>query len=327
MSARFHKNVAVWIVCLLMFFGSGQAQSQGTPPDITFIDFPSVLDASAGPRVGRVYFKDAQKDVVQAQFAVVQAQSFDGFTLDLAGLIQSDGVFDFFEFQLAPSVNQQVTLEVTLSDSQNLKSQPRQFSFSVVGATGAATEAPSTTPRIELDPTSLSFQAQVNGPNPPAQVFRVLYEGTTSFFWRASVDVPWIQLSRSDGPAPASVTVTVDVADLPTGSHVGQIAIGSDGVGNSPQTLFVLLSVTSASSQAQTVSGQLLAVAFQALEFLDPGVWQISVQSGCFWYTNADQQASLVSVTSPNGAVQEYAIPAGKTVISCGSVVLIDTRV
>ena len=327
MSARFHKNAAVWAICLLLFFGTGQAQSQGTPPDITFIDFPSVLDASAGPSVGRIYFKDTERDVVQAQFAVVQAQSFEGFTLELAGLIQSDGVFDFFEFQLGASVNQQVTLEVTLSDSQNLKSQPRQISFAVVGATGAPAPATPSTPRIQLDPASLSFQAQAGGPNPPAQAFRVFFEGSTSFFWQASVDVPWIQLSRGDGPAPASVTVTVNTAGLTAGSHVGQIAISSDGVGNSPQTLFVLLSVTSASAQAQTVSGQLLALAFHALEFSDPGVWQISVQSGCFWYTNAGLQSSPVSVTSPNGAVQEYAIPAGKTVISCGGVVLIDTRV
>lgn len=327
MRARLYRNAVVWGTCLLLFFTLGQAQSQGTPPDITFIDFPSIIDVGTGPKIGRIYFKDAEKDVVGAEFTVVQAQSFAGFSLELAGQIQSDGVFDFFEFQLSASVNQQVTLEVILTDRQNLNSQPRQFSFTVVGATDAPPATPSDTPRIQLDPSNLSFQAQLNGPNPPAQAFNILFEGIASFFWRASADVPWIRLSRSDGPAPASVAVSVDIANLSAGTHVGKITIESNGASNSPQVLLVLLSVSSTLAQAQSVEGQLLALAFQSLEFLQPGAWQISVQSGCFWYTNADQQSSLVSVTLPNGAVQEYAVPAGKTVISCGSVVLIDTRV
>jgi YVTN family beta-propeller protein len=112
----------VFVVALTIL---GQTSSA---PEITFIVFPPQILADGNPVNGLVGFKDADGDVVRADFTVVAATDFQSFTVtpDVKG--QKDGAFSF---QIATRIPQRVILRVTLIDEAGNRSAPKNFSFVV----------------------------------------------------------------------------------------------------------------------------------------------------------------------------------------------------
>jgi hypothetical protein len=98
-------------------------------------------------------------------------------------------------------------------------------------------------PDLRVNPASLAFSAQQNGPNPPAQDVQITNAGGGTLNWTAVADVPWISLSASSGTAPATLSVSVNIAGLPAGTHQGKVVISAEGAANSPATVNVTLTI------------------------------------------------------------------------------------
>lgn len=103
----------------------------GTPPEITFVDFPMEIPADGSEHTGYIGFKDPDGDVIRADFEVVRAVDFQSFSIDLQqfkGL--KEGVFSFTISTMTP---QEVTLRLTLIDETGNRSEPEELSFVALG--------------------------------------------------------------------------------------------------------------------------------------------------------------------------------------------------
>lgn len=204
--------------------------SQGSSPEIVFIDFPKQIQADGSKASGFVGFKDDDGDLSRAEFSVVQAKDFQPFSLDLKHLKGAkEGVF---EFQITTTTPQQVTLRVILIDEVGNRSQPKEFSFEAVG-TGAI---------LQVIPISLSFSSEA-GQNPPAQTLQIANAGTGAMSWDANADQPWIALNPTNGTAPSTLTVSINTTGLAVGNYVGRITIRALGAQNSPAIVIVSLAL------------------------------------------------------------------------------------
>ncbi|PYP92404.1 MAG: hypothetical protein DMG65_04180 [Candidatus Angelobacter sp. Gp1-AA117] len=98
-------------------------------------------------------------------------------------------------------------------------------------------------PVIILSPAQLSFVAVTGQPNPAAQAFSVTNGGFGTLSWSATSSASWLKLSAVSGSTPSSINVSVDPTGLAPGAYVGSVTVASVGVGNSPQSIAVSLSV------------------------------------------------------------------------------------
>ena len=98
-----------------------------SPPQILAVNFPASIAATGRDVGGTVQFKTGRDPIAQAEFSVVQAQSFDSFSFQprgVAGLKEGS-----FSFSIRSSIPQQVTLQATLVDTAGRRSDPVKFTF------------------------------------------------------------------------------------------------------------------------------------------------------------------------------------------------------
>ncbi|HEX7901340.1 MAG TPA: BACON domain-containing carbohydrate-binding protein, partial [Planctomycetota bacterium] len=105
-------------------------------------------------------------------------------------------------------------------------------------------------PVIELDSSKQWFYKDLNGPAPTSRLVRVYNGGTGTVNWSVAPDVGWLGVSPATGTAPAGtsgqyVTLTVNAAGLPVGTHQGNLVFTAPGATNSPLTLPVEFRVMS----------------------------------------------------------------------------------
>ncbi len=218
--------LAVFIGALV---GSGTPGQGGSAPQITFLSFDAEIKADGNPVLGFVGFKDPDGDIIiRAEFDVVQAADFQPFSFDPDVKGVKEGVF---EFALATKVPQRMTLRLTLVDEAGNRSQPKDFSFEAVA------------PILRVTPTSLSFSEQV-GHTPVSQTIQITNAGRGTINWIASADQPWIGLSPQQGVAPATVTVSINTAELDVGSYAGRITVEAPGAYGSPVVIQLNLTLT-----------------------------------------------------------------------------------
>jgi Viral BACON domain len=106
----------------------------------------------------------------------------------------------------------------------------------------------STAASLAPSPASLTFSGGYNSTNPSPQTINVSSSGTGAVAWTALSSAPWLTLSVSNGITPASIQASVNTSTLVPGTYTGTIRIASFGVGNSPQSIPVTLTITSAPS-------------------------------------------------------------------------------
>ncbi len=102
---------------------------------------------------------------------------------------------------------------------------------------------------IAFSPSSLVFTALEGGSPPAAQTLEIWREGDGTLDWTAAESTGWLSLSPASGSSTGEhdpVTVAVDAAGLQTGTFNATITISDPGALNSPQTVPVSLTVTSA---------------------------------------------------------------------------------
>jgi WD40 repeat protein len=288
--------------------------SQGSSPEIVFIDFPKQIPADGSKVSGFVGFKDPDGDLSRAEFTVVQAKDFQPFTLDLRTLRGTkEGVF---EFTLSTTTAQQVVLRVTLVDEAGNRSQPQEFSFEAIGI-GAI---------LQVSPTSLSFSSEV-GRNPPSQTIQITNAGSGTLSWSASADQPWIGLNPSSGMAPSTVTVSISAASIlaAAGSYSGQITVSAPGAQGSPVTVLVSLTL-SAPQRPAVLEVNPARLDFQGYEGgNDPATQSITIRNTgeqpLSWTAQADASWVRVGLSRgelPPGASQSVAVSVRLVGLSAG---------
>ena len=105
-----------------------------------------------------------------------------------------------------------------------------------------STSMPGAPPALLLNPSNLTFLAQV-GVNPPSQPVSLFNEGSGTVNWTASTNAAWLGLSASSGTAPYTLNVSVNSTSLAPGTYSGTITINASG-NNPTQTISVTLTVT-----------------------------------------------------------------------------------
>ena len=102
-----------------------------------------------------------------------------------------------------------------------------------------------TPPRLEVSPTSLSFQAEEGGPNPKPQTIRIRNAGGGILSWEATTDADWLTLGADRGSLAAGqnvgVGVFVDISSLIAGNYQGRIMITALEVQGNPAVVTVVL--------------------------------------------------------------------------------------
>ena len=100
--------------------------------------------------------------------------------------------------------------------------------------------------RIEIDETSLSFEADLGDSNPPDQTFKIRNSGLGKLDYQISVDQLWLNVSPSSNDSTGSwdeIQVSVDISNLAPGTYQGAIEVSAEITTNNPQVLAVQLTI------------------------------------------------------------------------------------
>jgi hypothetical protein len=119
------------VLVLLLTPGTGSGRA-GTPPEITYVDFPKEINADGTPVQGTVGFRASNGDLLKAIFAVAAAGNFRSFEVDLSPLQgQEEGEFSF---EISTTTPQKVTLQLTLLNQEGNASPSVFFTFEAIQA-------------------------------------------------------------------------------------------------------------------------------------------------------------------------------------------------
>ena len=118
------------------------------------------------------------------------------------------------------------------------------------------TSACPATPTISLGAGSLSFTGTSGSSNPGSQTVSISNSGTGTLNWTASVTsgASWLSVSPQSGAAPSTITASVNIAGLAAGVYNGNIAVAATGATNTPQNIFVALTLSSPPGQKPTAT-------------------------------------------------------------------------
>jgi hypothetical protein len=136
---------------------------------------------------------------------------------------------------------------------------------------------------IIASPSSLTFTAQYGGGNPSPQTFSIMngvwaaFQIDNTLNWSASKTQNWLTVSPSSGSVsgttPVSITVSVNVAGLATGTYSDIITVSATQVSNTQyERIQITLNITS--SLSASISGPTYLSCNQA------GTWTASVSGG-----------------------------------------------
>lgn len=129
-----------------------------------------------------------------------------------------------------------------------------------VAVTLIVAAAPAT---LSVTPQSLSFQYSVGGSAPAAQNVSISNSGGGTLSWTASSSSFWLGVSAASGSAPATLSISVNPANLAAGTYNGTVQIASEGAAGSPASIAVTL-VVQGTQPAGTVTGVSNAGDFQS---------------------------------------------------------------
>lgn len=96
---------------------------------------------------------------------------------------------------------------------------------------------------LTVAPNSLAFAYRTGDVAPTAQTLAVSALGTPATFTATASSDGWLSVTPDAGSTPATLTVSVDPANLGAGNYTGSIVV-SGGSGSAPVTIAVTLSVT-----------------------------------------------------------------------------------
>ena len=98
-------------------------------------------------------------------------------------------------------------------------------------------------PVLTVSPQALTFNYTVGGAVPAAQGISIANGGGGTLSWTAAADSAWVGLSAASGTAPATLSVSVNPANLPAGTYPGTVRLSATGATGSPASMPVTLVV------------------------------------------------------------------------------------
>ena len=98
-------------------------------------------------------------------------------------------------------------------------------------------------PVLTVSPQALTFNYTVGGAVPAAQGISIANGGGGTLSWTASADSAWVGLSAASGTVPATLSVSVNPANLPAGTYPATARISATGATGSPASVSVTLVV------------------------------------------------------------------------------------
>ena len=97
---------------------------------------------------------------------------------------------------------------------------------------------------ISLSAGKANFAYTVGGSAPATQTVNISNAGGGTLAWSASSNSPWLTVSPASGMGAGTLTLGINTAALSAQTYNGEIAVTAAGAANSPQTIFVALSVS-----------------------------------------------------------------------------------
>jgi hypothetical protein len=115
--------------------------------------------------------------------------------------------------------------------------------------------APTSSPVISLNVTSLTFTGTSGASNPSAQSFTISNTGTGTLSWTAGDNATWLTLSPTSGTNTGTVAATANLTGLAAGTYSGTITIsGSGATSKALPVSFIVNSSTTAGTISLTWS-------------------------------------------------------------------------
>ncbi len=180
-----------------------------------------------------------------------------------------------------------------------------------------------TAPRINLAPTSLTFNYQIGGSNPAAQNAAVTSSTSTAITYTATTATSWLTTTAS-GTTPGSLSVGVNPAGMAAGTYTGSISVMGTGASNSPVSLPVTLNVTTGTNTNPTINLTPSNLAFTyTAGGTAPGTKTLNLASStstALSYTAAASGGAWLSVGSTSGTTPgSVVVSANPTGMAAGS--------
>lgn len=158
-----------------------------------------------------------------------------------------------------------------------------QIVVTAVGATSVTIQAQFTVvspiPTISLNQGTFTFNGLLGASNPPPQSTTISNSGTGAFNWTTSASTvtggSWLSVSPASGTGAGSITASVNIAGLALGQYTGTIQVASVGASNTPQTISVILTVTS----PPTIAPALPLLSFVSAAGANPGPQTLQINN------------------------------------------------
>jgi hypothetical protein len=148
---------------------------------------------------------------------------------------------------ISVQVNPGGLLPGTYSGSFNIKVicrndriQTATIPVTFVVPTGGTTGGTTTTPRILLNPASLSFSGTAGGANPLAKTINLANPAGGTLTWSMTKSAPWLALNVTSGTTTSEtdqVSASVSIQGLAAGTYSTMITVAASGAANSPQQI------------------------------------------------------------------------------------------
>ena len=149
------------------------------------------------------------------------------------------------------------TGQITVQDANS----PAQAVINVMMAVSQGAQS------LTLSQSAIAFSAIAGGQTPPSQSFTVSSQGTGSLNWTAQAQTVvnslapsanWLSVTPASGSSLSGQTgssagVSVNTAGLPAGQYYGTVAIAAPNAVNNPQSVSVLLNVTTAGQSGTNI--------------------------------------------------------------------------
>jgi hypothetical protein len=146
------------------------------------------------------------------------------------------------------------TVVLTSSDAANPSEEVEVF-FTVTAAT---------LPTLSILPAALSFTAHTGGVTQASQAVTI-NGGTAPIHYTASTaSASWLHTTPAGGSAPGAMNISVAPAGLAPGTYTGAVTVSAEGVANSPQAVFVTLTVSAKPAPKLAVSPASMSFTAQA---------------------------------------------------------------
>ncbi len=134
-------------------------------------------------------------------------------------------------------------------------------------------------PTLVLGASALAFSAVEGRAAPSPQSLNIANTSGASFSWTAQATTTpaanWLKLSHTSGTGDGAIAVSIDLTGLTAGTYRGSIVVSAAGLGGSPQTASVTLTVAARPVIALGAS----SLSFSALPGRDPAAQSLTISN------------------------------------------------